>query len=142
MDFSHVVYINSDKYLDGRSIVMFDLDSAPQLKKEAYPFVIQRIITVFMEALGISRKYCGIDEICVIVKLKHLKKSKIGIKFSIYMAKLLKNMFPDKLYKCFLKNPPFIFHTIFMAITPFIDKITRKKISLIKNGRFIEYDEY
>ena len=43
------------------------------------------------------------------VNLTNLKKCKLTIKFLLYMTKILKEMFPDKLYKCFLTNPSLIF---------------------------------
>ena len=139
MDFSKSIYISGDEYLDGRSIVIFDCDTSLQLTDKNNAKIMTHIIQVFTKSISLSQKQ-GYEDFCVIVNLTNVKKCNLTIKFLIWMTKILKEMFPEKLYKCFLRNPSFIFRSLYLAIRFIIDKETRDKISLIKNGKKINYE--
>ena len=74
------------------------------------------------------------------VNLINISKCKLSITFLLQMTKILKNVFQDKLYKCFLQHPTIIFRSIYLVIRNVIDKKTRNKISIVKNGKQIIYD--
>jgi hypothetical protein len=74
------------------------------------------------------------DLFTVHTDLKNFTISDID-KYNNFIAKistLLKNRYPNKLYKCFIHNPPFIFEALFNLVSMFIDKDTQKKITLVK----------
>ena len=139
MDFSKTIYIKEDEYLDGRSIVIFDCDTPFQLTCNNDAKIITYIIQIFTKSISLSQKR-GYEDFCVVVNLTNVKRCNLTIKFLLCMTKILKEMFPEKLYKCFLRNPSFIFRSLYLAIRLIIDKETRNKISLIKNGKQINYE--
>lgn len=68
------------------------------------------------------------------VNLKSLTISDIE-KHKIFISRisvLLKDRYPNKLDKCFIHNPPFIFEALFNLVAMFIDKDTQRKITLVK----------
>ena len=142
MTFTDIIYLAQGNYLDGRAIVVFDTSSEFRIDNSECKEFISYISGVILKAILISKEQSHNDEFCVVVHLDNLKKCKIGFKIPICIARTLKRMFPDKLYKCYLKNPPMIFRAIYTAVSPLIDKVTRRKISIIKNGKEIEYDKY
>jgi hypothetical protein len=50
-----------------------------------------------------------------------------------YILKDFKEKYPDKLDKCFVYNPPFVFAQLYKIICFIIDKETQKKIIIVKN---------
>ena len=50
-----------------------------------------------------------------------------------YILQNFKENYPDKLDKCFVHNPPFIFAQLYKIISLIIDKSTQKKIIIVKN---------
>lgn len=54
--------------------------------------------------------------------------------FIKYISVFLKEKYPNKLYKCFVYNAPFVFSQLFNIICLFIDKETQSKIELIKHS--------
>jgi hypothetical protein len=66
------------------------------------------------------------------ITLIDIDKHKVFIK---YMSEHLKNKFPNKLNKCYLYNPPFVFSQIYNILSIFIDKETLQKIELIVNNK-------
>jgi len=140
MDFSKTIYIKENDYLDGRSIVIFDCDSSFVLTKQNHPHLILHIIQIFNDSMILSKKQSNINEFCVMVNLTNISKCKLSIKFLVHMTTILKNAFQDKLYKCFLQHPTMIFRSIYLVIRNVIDKETKKKIIIVKNGNQIIYD--
>ena len=72
-----------------------------------------------------------------ITNLTNIKKCKLSITFIIGISTLLKNAFPDKLHKCFLQNSSMVFRGIYSLIKTVIDKETRNKITIIKDGEYM-----
>lgn len=78
----------------------------------------------------------------VLVYLENFKIKQINYQFVKYLADILKQLFPEKLRKTILIDPPSVFIHSYEIIKKFIDKPTRAKISLIstKENRVL-YDD-
>jgi len=78
----------------------------------------------------------------VLVYLENFKIKQINYQFVKYLADILKQLFPEKLRKTVLIDPPSVFIHSYEIIKKFIDKPTRAKISLIstKENRIL-YDD-
>ena len=140
MDFSKTVYIKENGYIDGRSVVIFDCDSSFVLAKKESEITLH-ILKTLQDSINLSIKNSNTAEFCVLVNLTNIKKCKLTIKFIIGISTILKNAFPDKLYKCFLQNASIVFRSIYALVRRIIDKETRNKISIIRNGEQILYED-
>lgn len=78
----------------------------------------------------------------VLVYLENFKIKQINYQFVKYLADILKQLFPEKLRKSVLIDPPSVFIHSYEIVKKFIDKPTRAKISLIstKENRVL-YDD-
>ena len=141
MDFSKTIYIKEDRYMDGRSIVIFDCDTPFVLTKENQSYVTMHILRTIQNSIDLSIKNSNHAEFCVLVNLTNIKKCKLTIKFIIGISTLLKNAFPDKLYKCFLQNTSIVFRSIYTLIRRIIDKETRNKITIVRDGKHVLYED-
>ena len=90
------------------------------------------IASVFTSALLISQSF-GKDNFDVIVLLEKFKVKSINYRFAKYLTGILKQLFPDKLRRATLIDPPRYFITAYDIIKTFIDKPTRKKFQLISS---------
>jgi hypothetical protein len=140
MDFSKTIYIKEDRYMDGRSIVIFDCDTPFVLSKKNQSHITMHILKTIQNCIDLSIKNSNNAEFCVLVNLTNIKKCKLSVKFIIGISSLLKNAFPDKLYKCFLQNCSVVFRGIYTLVKTVIDKETRNKISIVQNGKHILYE--
>ena len=134
------IYISNNDFIDNRPVVIIDSASEIHIKKKDYGEVIGYICKILQESLKLSSNP-EYKQFCIMVQLKHFKKCKIGLGFAIALAKILKVMFVDTMYKCYLIDPPLLFKSMFQVIKPFIDKETRPKLALIKNGENVSYNE-
>ena len=141
MDFSKTIYIKEDRYMDGRSIVIFDCDTPFILSKKNQSHITMHILKTIQNCIDLSIKKSNNAEFCVLVNLTNIKKCKLTIKFIIGISTILKNAFPDKLYKCFLQNSSFIFRSIYTLIRRVIDKETRNKITIVRDGKHVLYED-
>lgn len=53
------------------------------------------------------------------------------MKTSLAVLSILQNHYPETLHKAFLVSPPWIFHTAYNVIQPFIDPVTKQKIQFL-----------
>jgi hypothetical protein len=141
MDFSKTIYIKEDRYMDGRSIVIFDCDTPFVLSKKNQSPITMHILKTIQNCIDLSTKNSNNAEFCVWVNLTNIKKCKLTIKFIIGISTLLKNAFPDKLYKCFLQNTSIVFRSIYTLIRRVIDKETRNKITIVRDGKHVLYED-
>ena len=141
MDFSKTIYIKEDRYMDGRSIVIFDCDTPFVLSKKNQSHITMHILKTIQNCIDLSIKNSNHTEFCVLVNLTNIKKCKLTIKFIIGISTLLKNAFPDKLYKCFLQNTSIVFRSIYTLIRRVIDKETRNKITIVRDGKHVLYED-
>lgn len=49
---------------------------------------------------------------------------------SMEILNILQNHYPERLFKCYFINPPWIFNAFFKLINPFIDPVTTKKVCI------------
>jgi len=141
MDFSKTIYIEENRYLGGRSVVIFNCDSPFILTKNNETALVSHMIKILQNSIELSIQNCNIGEFCVLVNLTNIKKCKLSIKFICGISRLLKTAFPDKLYKCFLQKPSVLFRSIYLIVRTVIDKETRDKITIVKNGENILYEQ-
>lgn len=141
MDFSKTIYIKEDRYMEGRSIVIFDCDTPFILSKKNKSHITMHILKTIQNGIDLSIKNSNNAEFCVLVNLTNIKKCRLTIKFIIGISTLLKNAFPDKLYKCFLQNTSIVFRSIYTLIRRVIDKETRNKITIIRDGKHVLYED-
>ena len=141
MDFSKTIYIKENGYIDGRSIVIFDCDTPFVLSKKNQSPITMHILKTIQNCIDLSTKNSNNAEFCVLVNLTNIKKCKLTIKFIIGISTLLKNAFPDKLYKCFLQNTSIVFRSIYTLIRRIIDKETRNKITIVRDGKHVLYED-
>ena len=141
MDFSKTIYIKEDRYVEGRSIVIFDCDTPFILSKNNQSHITMHILKTIQNCIDLSIKNSNHAEFCVLVNLTNIKKCKLTIKFIIGISTLLKNAFPDKLYKCFLQNTSIVFRSIYTLIRRIIDKETRNKITIVRDGKHVLYED-
>jgi hypothetical protein len=63
--------------------------------------------------------------------------SNINSSFLKKMVKILQDTYPERLFRCYIKNPPFIFQYIWKIISPFLDKRTTNKMKIISSKKDI-----
>jgi len=99
------------------------------------------IANVITKALLKSQKIKD-NKFDVLVYLENFKIKQINYQFVKYLADILKQLFPEKLRKAVIIDPPSVFIHSYEIIKKFIDKPTRAKISLIstKENRIL-YDD-
>ena len=85
----------------------------------------------------------GFEKFDVIVYLENFKVSQLNYKFVKYLADILKALFPERLRKATIIDPPRFFITGYDVIKKFLDKPTRKKLKLIstKQNKQVYFDE-
>ena len=83
MDFSKTVYIKEDRYINGRSIVIFDCDTPFILSKKNQSHITTHILKTIQYSVDLSIKNSNHAEFCVLVNLTNIKKCKLSITFII-----------------------------------------------------------
>jgi len=79
------------------------------------------------------------EKFTIHLSLKHLTVKEIDLHYN-YIAQvctIFKTTFPEKLDICFVHNAPFVFSQLFSIISVFLDKITQKKIQLVKQDKLL-----
>ena len=84
----------------------------------------------------------GAEKFDVIVFMENFKVGNLNYKFIKYLADILKSLFPEKLRKATLIDPPKFFITSYEIVKTFLDKPTRKKLELIstKDNKPLYFD--
>jgi len=88
---------------------------------------------VFTSALLKSQE-TGKQHFDVVVKMDKFKVRNINYKFVKYLTSILKQLFPERLRRATLLDPPKFFITAYDIIKTFLDKPTRKKFQLISSA--------
>lgn len=98
------------------------------------------IANVATNTLLLSQKR-GFEKFDVLVYLENFKVNQLNYKFIKYLADILKALFPERLRKATIIDPPRFFISGYDVIKRFLDKPTRKKLKLIKNNNQVYFDE-
>ncbi|KXZ55383.1 hypothetical protein GPECTOR_3g51 [Gonium pectorale] len=68
---------------------------------------------------------------CSIFDLRGLKAANLDFATSRHIFDLLQNHYPERLHKVWLLGAPLIFYGLWKMLLPFIDPVTREKISFV-----------
>jgi len=104
---------------------------------KATSFIANVITTALLKSQKIKE-----NKFDVLVYLESFRIKQINYQFVKYLADILKQLFPEKLRKAVLIDPPSVFIHSYDIVKKFMDKPTRAKISLIstKENRIL-YDD-
>lgn len=130
-ELSELIYISSDTNF-GTVIINTDNWVSPSDEKGIIK-ITSFMANVITKAILKSQKIKE-NQFDVLVYLNNFKIKQLNYQFIKYLADILKQLFPEKLRKTILIDPPQIFITSYDIIKTFIDKPTRKKISLISTN--------
>lgn len=95
--------------------------------QQTYNFILKHITNNIDKILLTS------SDFMVRVNMKNLTIVDID-KHKLFIQNIsgyLKDKYPEKLSKCYVYNPPFVFAQFFNIVSMFIDKETQKKIELV-----------
>jgi len=142
-DISKIIYVNEEP-VGADNIASFVINTnnwkQPQTDEEIVK-ITTFIASVATQTLLISQNN-GSNKFDVLVYMDKFKVGNLNYKFVKYLADILKSLFPDKLRKATIIDPPKFFITSYEIVKTFLDKPTRKKVELIstKDNRPIYID--
>lgn len=136
---NEMIYISDE--VEFGTVIMSTKDWIQPSDEKEIVRITSFIANVITTALLKSQKIKE-NKFDVLVYLENFKIKQINYQFVKYLADILKQLFPDKLRKTVLIDPPSVFIHSYEIIKKFIDKPTRAKISLIstKENRIL-YDD-
>lgn len=136
---NEMIYISDE--VEFGTVIMSTKDWIQPSDEKEIVRVTSFIANVITTALLKSQKIKE-NKFDVLVYLENFKIKQINYQFVKYLADILKQLFPEKLRKTVLIDPPSVFIHSYEIIKKFIDKPTRAKISLIstKENRIL-YDD-
>ena len=131
-DIAKIIYMKEEQ-VDVDNIATFVIDTnnwkQPQTDEEIVK-ITTFIASIATQTLLKSQKQ-GANKFDVNVLMENFKVGNLNYKFVKYLADILKSLFPDKLRKATLIDPPKIFITSYEIVKTFLDKPTRKKVELV-----------
>ena len=131
-DIAKIIYMKEDP-VDADNVATFVIDTnnwkQPQTDEEIVK-ITTFIANVATQTLLKSQR-SGVNKFDVLVYMENFKVGNLNYKFIKYLADILKSLFPEKLRKATIIDPPKIFVTSYEIIKTFLDKPTRKKVELI-----------
>ncbi len=136
---NEMIYISDE--VEFGTVIMSTKDWIQPSDEKEIVRITSFIANVITTALLKSQKIKE-NKFDVLVYLENFKIKQINYQFVKYLADILKQLFPEKLRKTVLIDPPSVFIHSYEIIKKFIDKPTRAKISLIstKENRIL-YDD-
>lgn len=95
--------------------------------KDTYNFIISHLTN------NINHIIANHTTFVVHVNIKQLTVSEVDKHklFIQHISNYLQETYPDKMTKCYVHNPPFVFSQIFNMLSMFVDKETIKKIEIV-----------
>jgi hypothetical protein len=130
-ELSELIYIASD--VDFGTVIISTENWISPSDEKGIIKITSFMANVITKAILKSQKIKE-NQFDVLVYLNKFKIKQLNYQFIKYLADILKQLFPEKLRKTILIDPPQIFITSYDIIKTFIDKPTRKKISLISTN--------
>jgi hypothetical protein len=143
-DIAKIIYMKEEP-VDSDNIATFVIDTnnwkQPQTDEEIVK-ITTFIASIATQTLLKSQKH-GANKFDVLVYMENFKVGNLNYKFIKYLADILKSLFPEKLRKATLIDPPKFFITSYEVVKTFLDKPTRKKVELIstKENKKIYVDD-
>ncbi len=136
---SQMIYVSED--VEFGTVIFSTKDWIQPSDEKEIVRVTSFIANVITKALLKSQKIKE-NKFDVLVYLENFKIKQINYQFVKYLADILKQLFPEKLRKSVIIDPPSVFIHSYEIIKKFIDKPTRAKISLIstKENRILYND--
>jgi len=136
---NEIIYLSEE--IEFGTVIMSTKDWIQPSDEKEIVRITSFIANVITKALLKSQKIKE-NKFDVLVYLDSFKIKNINYQFVKYLADILKQLFPEKLRKTVLIDPPSVFIHSYEIIKKFIDKPTRAKISLIstKENRIL-YDD-
>ena len=131
-DISKIIYIKEDT-VDADNIATFVIDTNNWKQPQTDDEIVK--ITTFIASIAtqtlLKSQKNGANKFDVLVYMEKFKVGNINYKFVKYLADILKSLFPEKLRKATIIDPPKIFITSYEIVKTFLDEPTRKKVELI-----------
>ena len=143
-DITKLIYVKEDP-VDADNVATFVIDTSnwkqPQTDEDIVS-ITTFIANIATQTLLKSQKH-GSNKFDVLVYMENFKIGNLNYKFVKYLADILKSLFPEKLRRATLIDPPKIFITSYEIVKTFLDKPTRKKLELIstKDNKPIYFDQ-
>jgi len=143
-DIAKIIYMKEEP-VDSDNIATFVIDTnnwkQPQTDEEIVK-ITTFIASIATQTLLKSQKH-GANKFDVLVYMENFKVGNLNYKFIKYLADILKSLFPEKLRKATIIDPPKFFITSYEVVKTFLDKPTQKKVELIstKENKKIYVDD-
>ena len=97
--------------------------------------LLTHLIKMFNNAIVISETYFNSNKFVVDADLSGVTFNNIDSDFLKQLTLILQATYPERLEKCFIRNPPVIFTSVWDLIKNLIDKRTRDKVQIIKDDK-------
>lgn len=97
--------------------------------------VLAHLIKMFNNAIIISETYFSSNKFVVDADLSGVTFNNIDADFLKQFTLILQATYPERLEKCFIRNPPAIFTSVWDIIKNLIDKRTREKVQIVKDNK-------
>ena len=131
-DISKIIYVNEEP-VDADNIASFVINTNNWKQPQTDDEIVK--ITTFIASIAtqtlLKSQKNGANKFDVLVYMENFKVGNINYKFVKYLADILKSLFPEKLRKATIIDPPKIFITSYEIVKTFLDEPTRKKVELI-----------
>ena len=126
---SQLIYMREDEDEVGTFII--DTNNWKQPQSDDDIVNITTFIACVATITLLKSQKNGTDKFDVIVYMENFKVGNLNYKFVKYLADILKSLFPEKLRKATIIDPPKFFITSYEIVKTFLDKPTRKKVELV-----------
>jgi len=131
-DISKIIYVKEDP-VGTDNVASFVIDTNNWKQPQTDEDIVK--ITTFIASIAtqtlLKSQKNGANKFDVLVYMEHFKVGNINYKFVKYLADILKSLFPEKLRKATIIDPPRIFITSYEIVKTFLDEPTRKKVELV-----------
>jgi hypothetical protein len=131
-DISKIIYVNEEP-IGADNIASFVIDTNNWKQPQTDEEIVK--ITTFIASVAtqtlLKSQNKGVSKFDVVVYMDKFKVGSLNYKFVKYLADILKSLFPEKLRKATIIDPPKFFITSYEIVKTFLDKPTRKKVELI-----------
>lgn len=129
MEFNKICYLGNHLSHNCGTICIHGRYITKNMDKEK---ILIHLINIFNQSLVISKEYYKSNKFVVEVYLEGLTFNNIDSQFLKELTTLFQSIYPDKLGKCIIFNPPIIFRTVWDVVKRIIDNETKEKIEICK----------